>query len=58
MVQWNLITKMTIEVGREFDMCIYDIMLNHSYLLLGNMYNKQRIKNYARHNLALHFYGS
>ena len=34
MVQWNLITKMMIEVGREFDMCIYDIMLNHSYFAI------------------------
>ena len=30
-MQWNLIIKMTTEVGRKFDMCIFDIMLNHSY---------------------------
>ena len=30
-MQWNLIIKMTTEVVRKFDMCICDIMLNHSY---------------------------
>ena len=30
-MQWNLIIKMTTEVVRKFDMCIFDIMLNHSY---------------------------
>ena len=30
-MQWNFIIKMTTEVVRKFDMCIFDIMLNHSY---------------------------
>ena len=30
-MQWNLIIKMTTEVARKFEMCIFDIMLNHSY---------------------------
>ena len=47
-MQWNLIMKMTTEVRRKFDTCIFDIMLNHKYFPFMKYVQQAAYKNYAR----------
>ena len=39
----ELISIMAIEVGCKFDMCIFDIMLNHSYFPIMKYVQKKSV---------------